>query len=323
MTAPSNHNGGPPLAERNFKKRWAVSLFNHPDKKPMGSIAMAFLIYTRMDGQGCGATISDAEFMFHCGVSDGSVRVFKRWLIENEFIRISIRGRRGSRSEFQATIPAASAAIVDDTDSDIPAVVAGNTERDYRQSSPVKRSGIPANAAGKPEMAAANAGIPSGSRARDLDIITNTNNPLEDTHTPLPPQPASGKPRVGVTASGPRDGEEEIGHGVFVNCNTVRHRHFTISIEAIAMQLATASGLGLTVDEARQYARNGAMSHALDWAAQIENGKLSGDVVPKHIANFIRGSVASQLTKTGTRLSTSKPAEGPGGRLRRVMEGEL
>jgi hypothetical protein len=95
----------------------------------------------------------------------------------------------------------------------------------------------------------------------------------------------------------PKAGEEALPHGVFVNCQTVRHKSFSISIEAVAMQLATASGLGLTVEEARAHAKQSAVAHALQWALEIENGKLSGDVVPKQIANFIRGSVASQLTK--------------------------
>jgi hypothetical protein len=170
MSAPPNHNGGPPLVERSFKKRWAQALFNHPGKKPMGSIAMAFLIYMRMDAKGEGAAIPDSEFMSHCGVSDGSVRVFKRWLVSQEFIRIKVRGHRGSCSEFQATIPAADAAIQASTpvadQPNIPAANAGIPEPDYRRPMPVVEIIPPATAAGIRQMAAGDAGIPSRAHAR-------------------------------------------------------------------------------------------------------------------------------------------------------------
>jgi hypothetical protein len=110
----AGHNGGPPLRDRGFKKRWALALFARQDK-PAGAVAMGFKIYMEMDGEGRGATISDAEFQVCCGVSDGSCRTFKRWLLSNGFIAISVRGRRGYRSEFRALIP----------DDGIPAAVAG------------------------------------------------------------------------------------------------------------------------------------------------------------------------------------------------------
>jgi uncharacterized protein YdaU (DUF1376 family) len=121
----------------------------------------------------------------------------------------------------------------------------------------------------------------------------------EREDTPKAPKPNEGG------GTGLRPGETALAHGVFVNCETVRHKTFSISIEAVAMQLATASGLGLTVDEARQHAKQSAIAHALQWALEIENGKLSDAVVPRQIANFIRGSVASQLTKTNFRKPAS------------------
>lgn len=71
----------------------------------MGAVAMGFKLYMEMDGQGKGATVSDAEFQVACGVSDGACRTFKRWLVNAGFIQIVVRGRRGYRSEFLATIP--------------------------------------------------------------------------------------------------------------------------------------------------------------------------------------------------------------------------
>jgi uncharacterized protein YdaU (DUF1376 family) len=126
----------------------------------------------------------------------------------------------------------------------------------------------------------------------------------EREDTPKAPKPNEGG------GGGLRPGEEALPHGVFVNCQTVRHKAFSISIESVAMQLATASGLGLTVEEARAHAKQSSVAHALQWALEIENGKLSGDVVPKQIANFIRGSVASQLTKTNYRKPVGATASG-------------
>lgn len=144
--AEPGHNGGPPLVERNFRKRWAQALFSHP-KKPTGCVAMAFLIYTRMDAQGEGAVIPDVEFISACGVSDGSIRNFKRWLVDHGFIEIRLRGRRGYGSEFAARIPAS---------------IAGIHEQDYRQQVPVTATPLPAMDAGKsglPATPAANGNI--------------------------------------------------------------------------------------------------------------------------------------------------------------------
>jgi hypothetical protein len=159
-------NGGPPLVDRTFKKRWAFALFARPDK-PAGAVAMGFKIYMEMDSAGRGATISDAEFMVACGVSDGSCRVFKRWLLSNGFIQIMKRGYRGHRSEFMATIPgeqipAALAAI----GIEIPAANAGSNGEEYRQPMPAETNNLPATTAAISEVAAPVAGIPPRAPAR-------------------------------------------------------------------------------------------------------------------------------------------------------------
>jgi len=157
MTPSIGHNNPPP--DRTFKRRWVSALFS-VQKKPYGSIAMAFKIYMEMDGQGRGATISDDEFRDCCGVSDGSCRVFKKWLVDNHFIRIEVRGQRGRKSTFQATIPgeipAASAAIQDE----IAAPNTGSSE-EYRHPLPAVEIEIPATAAAISEPAAEYAGIPA------------------------------------------------------------------------------------------------------------------------------------------------------------------
>ncbi len=145
-------NGGPPLFT---KKRWAISLFGTPDK-PAGAVAMAFKLYMEMNGDGRGATISDAEFQVACGVSDGSVRNFKRWLISHGFIQIARRGARGHRSEFLATLPAADAAI----ENGLPATNAGMEDEEYRQPLPARADNLPATAAANPELPAPPAADP-------------------------------------------------------------------------------------------------------------------------------------------------------------------
>lgn len=134
----------------------------------------------------------------------------------------------------------------------------------------------------------------------------NKNNNLP-THTP-------------VEQDSPRDGEEDLGHGVFVNCETVRHKDFSISITGIEMQLATCP-IEMDSAQRKQAARGSAIAHALQWALDIENGKRPSNVVPSHPANFIRGSIVQQHTKTRGRVGNSDdPKEARGSRWARKLE---
>ncbi len=78
--------------------------------------------------------------------------------------------------------------------------------------------------------------------------------------------------------------ETHAGHGVVVNCDTIRHPAFTISLPAIRMGTQAS---GLTADDVKTHC----VAHALQWAAEIEAGKLSGSVVPSKIANFLSASI--------------------------------
>ncbi len=143
------HNNPPSDTIRNFKRRWAETLFSHP-KKPYGAVAMGFKLFVEMDHQGRGAVISDLEFIAACGVSDGSCRTFKKWLLDHGFIRISVRGQRGRKSTFQAVLPAADVASNPQA---IPAAPASISE-DYRQPLPAIKMQIPAAVAGNAEIPA-------------------------------------------------------------------------------------------------------------------------------------------------------------------------
>lgn len=83
---------------------------------------------------------------------------------------------------------------------------------------------------------------------------------------------------------------------LFVNCHTVRHRACTLSIEGIAMQLAIYN-IGLSTTVARDLVRKAAIAHATQWVTEINNGKLSRDVLPSNPVNFIWGSIVAQRNK--------------------------
>ena len=106
-----------------------------------------------------------------------------------------------------------------------------------------------------------------------------------------------------------RVGEEDFGNGVFVNCETVRHKEFSISIKGIEMQLATCA-IDLTPEQRKEAARASAIGHAIQWALDIDNGKRPDLVVPSHPANFIRGAIVQQHAKTARSRSGGR-AEPP------------
>lgn len=159
------------------KRKWAQAVFSHPDK-PAGAVAMAFKLYMEMDAQGCGATVSDADFVVACGVSDRSSRSFKLWLLRNGFVEIKTRGNRGRGTEFVARIPGnALAATIAGIIEQLPAGYTGNPNPDYRQSLPAISEQLPAIPAGGDGLPAPIAGDQDPpSRARAYNKITNNIN---------------------------------------------------------------------------------------------------------------------------------------------------
>lgn len=87
-----------------------------------------------------------------------------------------------------------------------------------------------------------------------------------------------------------REGETEVHAGVFVNCETIRHRDFTISIPAIEMQLLGTVG--------RDEIKAVATGHAVQWATDIAAGKRKP--YPDNPASFIRQSIQNQRLKART-----------------------
>jgi hypothetical protein len=119
-----------------------------------------------------------------------------------------------------------------------------------------------------------------------------------------PPIPAPPVAKARVDECLP--GEVQVGPSLFVNCETVRHRAFTLSIPGIAMQLVLAN-LGFNKADADKHAKDAAVAHALQWAAEIDGGKLPRDVIPTNPANFIRGSIVSQRNKQTAANRSGKP----------------
>lgn len=126
----------------------------------------------------------------------------------------------------------------------------------------------------------ASKGQAEGNNIRKNNVTTEQGNNEREV-TPLPPEPEPSAP-----AERPRVGEEHVGSGVFVNCETVRHKDFSISLKGIELQLNGT----VPMDEIKAIA----VGQALQWALDIENGKAVHRVVPSNTANFIRGSIQNQ-----------------------------
>lgn len=103
---------------------------------------------------------------------------------------------------------------------------------------------------------------------------------------PLPPHPADG---VCV-----KEGEELVGHGVIVNCETIRHVSgaFTISLPGIH--------LGIAGRMSREEVKQRCLAHALQWGAELEAGKSKREVVPSKVANFLSASLMGEINRSET-----------------------
>ncbi len=85
------------------------------------------------------------------------------------------------------------------------------------------------------------------------------------------------------------EGFKPLGHGVTINCETVQHKDFTISIPAVEMQLELTPGC------AGEDARKWCQSFALQWASELESGKEKFAVVPGNITRAIASSVTRKV----------------------------
>jgi hypothetical protein len=102
-----------------------------------------------------------------------------------------------------------------------------------------------------------------------------------------------------------REGEELHPHGVIVNCETIRHPNFTISLSAIEMNTVAAN---LSKNEIKTRC----LAHAMQWAAEIESGRNHHTVVPNKIANFLSASIMGEVNRG--KVAEVKAARVPSGR---------
>lgn len=106
-----------------------------------------------------------------------------------------------------------------------------------------------------------------------------------ETARQIPP-PVAG-PAIQSTAL---PGEEHVGHGVYVNGETIRHAEFAISVPGIRIQTINS---GLTANEVR----DACIAHALQWGLEIENGARPDKVLPSKIANFLARSIMGDINQ--------------------------
>lgn len=140
---------------------------------------------------------------------------------------------------------------------------------------------------------------PAPARAEENINIYNNNKHLQENTPSLFEQEAAREP-VETPVLGAH--EEHIGHGVVVNCETVRHRDFVVSLKSIELQLCGSIPM--------EKIKAAAIGHALQWAVEIEGGKPAAKVVPDKPANFIRGSLQAQQrndTVAAVRRDAARP----------------
>lgn len=211
------HNGAP--KDRFSKRKWAEAIFNCKAKdKPVGAVAMSFRLFHDMDADGRGAALKDQELADACGVTDRSVRTFKGWLVKNVFVRITLKGARGSETQYQAIIPGdeipeKSSAIQEG----IPENTAGNI-CDDRKTLPEIEIELPEIASGVPGMPENISGNPS----RALRACAYKELPSEVLNIQVVSKESEVKEEVGIVADATSNAIEAL--NVFKTYNELAQR---------------------------------------------------------------------------------------------------
>jgi hypothetical protein len=155
-----------------------------------------------------------------------------------------------------------------------------------RVKTPAKNVKTPANLVGVSETGANLAGVScADSRVEDNNNIYNNINNLDKYNiqsTELEPARATAAPDAPNT--------QDLGHGVIVNCETITHPKFSISLTGIHMQLLGA----VPLEEIKRIA----IGHAMQWALDIEAGRANA--FPAGVgapANVIRASIKAQQNR--------------------------
>lgn len=94
--------------------------------------------------------------------------------------------------------------------------------------------------------------------------------------------------------------------GLIETEETIGHRAFVISLPAIELAVIRS---GLPKAEIRTRCK----AHALQWAAEIDAGKLSRDVLPQKIVNFLASTIMGEVNRDSRPIhrATGYPAPAP------------
>lgn len=102
-----------------------------------------------------------------------------------------------------------------------------------------------------------------------------------------------------------REGERGVGQGVFVNCETVRHRDFTINLQAVEMQLLAHAG-SVSSEQIRDFTT----ACALQWATELADGTRTKSNLPRQIARSVASYITNQLNQQAEHEVRKKREEG-------------
>lgn len=126
--------------------------------------------------------------------------------------------------------------------------------------------------------------------APDVETISDaTINEISGLTLPSPSPSISVSKNISYSHSHTTCATETHSDGVSSDVEAIRHPNFTISLQAIAMSICGR----WPPDKIRDFC----LAHALQWGAEIANGKLSRDVVPDKIVNFLSATIMREINR--------------------------
>jgi uncharacterized protein YdaU (DUF1376 family) len=121
----------------------------------------------------------------------------------------------------------------------------------------------------------------------DIDIDKDKERERKRTHAPIPDA-------------------EDLGSGVFANGLTVAHKRFSISLKALEAKIF---GAYPDAKQAAEIARREAIAHALQWAGEIDAGRIPDVVRNGNLVNVISGSIMGQKNRRDAAAAKPSPKQ--------------
>lgn len=314
-----NHNGGPPLEEtrqtrkRSVRTAWARALFDDPET-PTYVMAMAWVLHWYSNNDGTGAVLSNEQFERICNISRPTVTKGKEWLRKHGYVHIKLGDGRGVKSTFTLTLPEK-----EKGEKALPLSKAAEQRKvaiqdDRKEETVIPEMSFPETTKHETSLQKGETSFQKGETPLQKGATTFPLN--QDINQDITQEYNQNRARTRVMGAnlvqidGPREGEEQLEHGVIVNCETVRHPRFSVSIKSIAMQIGLAN-LGLSQNDAMHLAREAAISWALQWAAEIENGKAAYSVLPRNPATYVATTLINRKREEEARKAAEKKIAKP------------